>query len=149
MDARPVAEREAWCAITSGFCRMSSFAALRNSTAASIVTARVNAAPDTPAFDTPRRALRRSVAVEAVLGAVVLVITMMLTGTQPSRAEPPWRVPWLPFAAPELRFSLTRRARGVGPVGAKLADRRGYWTAPLTVCDSRYAVRGPCVSRCG
>ncbi|WP_245237027.1 copper resistance protein CopC [Streptomyces iakyrus] len=37
-------------------------------------------------FDRHRRGLRRSVAVEAVLGVVVLAITTMLTGTQPSRA---------------------------------------------------------------
>ncbi|MGW7328364.1 copper resistance CopC/CopD family protein [Streptomyces sp. NPDC054840] len=57
-------------------------------------------APDTPAGDGPRdeteppvlkadayrRSLRRTVTVEAVLGVVVLVITTMLTGTQPSRA---------------------------------------------------------------
>ncbi|MFF4263528.1 copper resistance CopC/CopD family protein [Streptomyces virginiae] len=57
-------------------------------------------APDTPAGDGPtektappasdadtyRRGLRRMVTVEAVLGVVVLVITTVLTGTQPSRA---------------------------------------------------------------
>ncbi len=36
--------------------------------------------------DGHRRALRRTVALEAVLGVVVLVITTLLTGTQPSRA---------------------------------------------------------------
>ncbi|MFE2880743.1 copper resistance CopC/CopD family protein [Streptomyces roseus] len=41
-----------------------------------------------PAFDAGacRRALRRTVTAEAVLGAVVLVITTVLTGTQPGRA---------------------------------------------------------------
>ncbi|MFE5917651.1 hypothetical protein [Streptomyces sp. NPDC056468] len=34
----------------------------------------------------------------------------------------------LPFAAPEIRVSLTQRAQGVGPLDAKLADRGGYWT---------------------
>ncbi|WP_435212814.1 copper resistance CopC/CopD family protein [Streptomyces sp. bgisy034] len=42
--------------------------------------------PGAPGVGTSRRALQRSVAVEAVLGVVVLVITTMLTGTQPSRA---------------------------------------------------------------
>ncbi len=42
--------------------------------------------PGPPAFDRCRRGLRRSVAVEAVLGVVVLAFTTMLTGTQPSRA---------------------------------------------------------------
>ncbi|MFI7355877.1 copper resistance CopC/CopD family protein [Streptomyces avidinii] len=41
-----------------------------------------------PAVETDgyRRSLRRTVAVEAVLGVVVLAITTLLTGTQPSRA---------------------------------------------------------------
>ncbi|MYT21267.1 copper-binding protein, partial [Streptomyces sp. SID7760] len=41
-----------------------------------------------PAFDAGayRRALRRMVSAEAVLGVVVLVITTVLTGTQPGRA---------------------------------------------------------------
>ncbi|WKD31126.1 copper resistance CopC/CopD family protein [Streptomyces xanthophaeus] len=41
-----------------------------------------------PVFDADgyRRSLRRTVAVEAVLGVVVLAITTLLTGTQPSRA---------------------------------------------------------------
>ncbi|MFF3848236.1 copper resistance CopC/CopD family protein [Streptomyces sp. NPDC002328] len=46
-------------------------------------------APTEPASDAPhrhRRALRRSVAFEAVLGVLVLAITTLLTGTQPSRA---------------------------------------------------------------
>ncbi|MFF7467644.1 copper resistance protein CopC [Streptomyces sp. NPDC008092] len=42
--------------------------------------------PDAPDSDPHRRALRRSVAVEAALGAVVLAITTLLTGTQPGRA---------------------------------------------------------------
>ncbi|MFE7891190.1 copper resistance CopC/CopD family protein [Streptomyces sp. NPDC057412] len=132
--------------------------------------------PGPPDSGRRRRALRRSVAVEAVLGVVVLVITTMLTGTQPSRAavqsaaalaearEPtvqvalvpfdvgipngngkvqitfaPGRVgdntveavlygaDGLPFAAPELRLTLTQRSQGVGPLDAKLADRGGYW----------------------
>ncbi|MFF7176792.1 copper resistance D family protein [Streptomyces pseudovenezuelae] len=37
--------------------------------------------------DRGRRGLRRTVAVEAVLGVAVLAITTLLTGTQPSRAE--------------------------------------------------------------
>ena len=45
--------------------------------------------PGPPDSGQHRRALRRSVAVEAVLGVVVLVITTMLTGTQPSRAAVP------------------------------------------------------------
>ncbi|WP_329403860.1 copper resistance protein CopC [Streptomyces virginiae] len=44
------------------------------------------AAPPASEADTYRRGLRRMVTVEAVLGVVVLVITTMLTGTQPSRA---------------------------------------------------------------
>ncbi|RZU18026.1 copper resistance CopC/CopD family protein [Streptomyces sp. BK239] len=46
------------------------------------------AAPDEPAPDpaSHRRSLRRSVAFEAVLGVLVLAITTLLTGTEPSRA---------------------------------------------------------------
>ncbi|WP_234314188.1 MULTISPECIES: copper resistance protein CopC [unclassified Streptomyces] len=44
------------------------------------------AEPPASEADTCRRGLRRMVTVEAVLGVVVLVITTMLTGTQPSRA---------------------------------------------------------------
>ncbi|MER6254596.1 copper resistance protein CopC [Streptomyces sp. NPDC001584] len=54
-----------------------------------------------------RRSLRRTVAVEAVLGVVVLAITTLLTGTQPSRAagtapaataqEPQTKVVTVPF----------------------------------------------------
>lgn len=68
--------------------------------------------PDGPApsgSDDLRRGLRRSVAAEAVLGVVVLAITTLLTGTQPSRAavesaaataaaqEPTARVVTVPF----------------------------------------------------
>ncbi|MGW5650592.1 copper resistance CopC/CopD family protein [Streptomyces humi] len=65
--------------------------------------------PDAPDFDRHRRALRRSVAVEAALGVVVLAITTLLTGTQPGRAavasaaaveaarEPTARVAMVPF----------------------------------------------------
>ncbi|WP_234319269.1 copper resistance protein CopC [Streptomyces sp. NRRL S-237] len=42
--------------------------------------------PPASQADTYRRGLRRMVTVEAVLGVVVLVITTVLTGTQPSRA---------------------------------------------------------------
>ncbi|MCZ4513836.1 copper resistance protein CopC [Streptomyces sp. ActVer] len=61
------------------------------------------------ASDRYRRVLRRSVAAEAVLGVVVLAITTVLTGTQPSRAaadsaaaatasqRPPARVVTVPF----------------------------------------------------
>ncbi|THA81687.1 copper resistance protein CopC [Streptomyces sp. A0592] len=42
--------------------------------------------PPAPETERHRRRLRRTVAVEAVLGAVVLAITTLLTGTQPSRA---------------------------------------------------------------
>ncbi|MFI1064527.1 copper resistance CopC/CopD family protein [Streptomyces spororaveus] len=63
--------------------------------------------PVTPA-DASRRRLRRTVAVEVVLGVVVLAITTVLTGTQPSRAaagsataaaghEPQVRVVTVPF----------------------------------------------------
>lgn len=41
---------------------------------------------DTPADDRYRRGLRRTVTAEAVLGVVVLALTTLLTGTQPSRA---------------------------------------------------------------
>ncbi|MET9608095.1 copper resistance protein CopC [Streptomyces sp. NPDC006512] len=44
------------------------------------------AEPPIPDADTCRRSLRRLVTVEAVLGVVVLAITTLLTGTQPSRA---------------------------------------------------------------
>ncbi|WP_405961256.1 copper resistance protein CopC/CopD [Streptomyces sp. NBC_00024] len=59
--------------------------------------------------DSHRRGLRRSVAAEAVLGVVILAITTLLTGTQPSRAavqsaaataaaqEPTARVVTVPF----------------------------------------------------
>ncbi|MGA5191491.1 copper resistance CopC/CopD family protein [Streptomyces griseoincarnatus] len=65
--------------------------------------------PSPPPSDHHRRALRRSVAVEALLGVVVLAITTLLTGTQPSRAstqsaaalaaarEPTARVAVIPF----------------------------------------------------
>lgn len=62
------------------------------------------AAPETEGH---RRRLRRTVAVEAALGAVVLAITTLLTGTQPSRAadttpaalspEPQVKVVTVPF----------------------------------------------------
>ncbi|MFD3805435.1 copper resistance CopC/CopD family protein [Streptomyces sp. NPDC058611] len=64
---------------------------------------------DAPAADDRyRRGLRRTVTVEAVLGVVVLAITTLLTGTQPSRAagesaraataqEPQAKVVTLPF----------------------------------------------------
>ncbi|MFE7093902.1 copper resistance CopC/CopD family protein [Streptomyces erythrochromogenes] len=42
--------------------------------------------PPAPESEGHRRRLRRTVAVEAVLGVVVLAITTLLTGTQPSRA---------------------------------------------------------------
>ncbi|WP_406386418.1 copper resistance CopC/CopD family protein [Streptomyces sp. NBC_00211] len=42
--------------------------------------------PPVPEADGYRRSLRRTVVVEAALGAVVLAITTLLTGTQPSRA---------------------------------------------------------------
>lgn len=42
--------------------------------------------PPVPEADGYRRSLRRTVAVEAVLGVLVLAITTLLTGTQPSRA---------------------------------------------------------------
>ncbi|MEV7590257.1 copper resistance protein CopC [Streptomyces sp. NPDC089922] len=42
---------------------------------------------DVPDLDAHRRRLRRTVAVEAVLGVVVLAVSTLLTGTQPSRAE--------------------------------------------------------------
>ncbi|MGW3322263.1 copper resistance CopC/CopD family protein [Streptomyces virginiae] len=44
------------------------------------------ATPPASEADTHRRGLRRMVTVEAVLGVAVLVITTVLTGTQPSRA---------------------------------------------------------------
>ncbi|MER7822527.1 copper resistance protein CopC [Streptomyces sp. NPDC096097] len=44
------------------------------------------AEPPASEADTYRRGLRRMVTVEAVLGVVVLVVTTVLTGTQPSRA---------------------------------------------------------------
>ncbi|WP_239015168.1 copper resistance protein CopC [Streptomyces sp. CdTB01] len=133
-------------------------------------------APGPSASDRHRRALRRSVAAEAVLGVVVLAITTLLTGTQPSRAavaseaaaaaarEPTARVVMVPFdvgtpnghgsvqltfapgrvgdntveavtygpdkgfvTVPELRLTLTQRAQRIGPLDAKLVDRKGYW----------------------
>ncbi|PWK65078.1 copper transport protein [Streptomyces sp. CG 926] len=42
---------------------------------------------EVPDVDAHRRRLRRTVAVEAVLGVVVLALSTLLTGTQPSRAE--------------------------------------------------------------
>ncbi|WP_031106821.1 copper resistance protein CopC [Streptomyces sp. NRRL S-146] len=125
-----------------------------------------------------RRSLRRSVAAEAVLGVVVLAITTLLTGTQPSRAAvetaaataeaqaPTARMVMVPFdtgipngngkvqitfapgrvgdntvealvyaadggivAIPELRLTLTHRAQQIGPLDAKLVDRKGYFAA--------------------
>lgn len=125
-----------------------------------------------------RRSLRRSVAAEAVLGVVVLAITTLLTGTQPSRAAvetaaaateaqaPTARMVMVPFdtgipngsgkvqitfapgrvgdntveavvygadggliAIPELRLTLTHRAQQLGPLDAKLVDRKGYFAA--------------------
>ncbi|WP_314245145.1 copper resistance CopC/CopD family protein [Streptomyces kutzneri] len=65
------------------------------------------AEPPVPEADGHRRSLRRTVAVEAVLGVVVLAITTLLTGTQPSRAadktpvataqEPQTKVVTVPF----------------------------------------------------
>ncbi|WP_329295829.1 copper resistance CopC/CopD family protein [Streptomyces pseudovenezuelae] len=125
-----------------------------------------------------RRSLRRSVAAEAVLGVVVLAVTTLLTGTQPSRAAvataaaatearaPTARMVMVPFdtgiangsgnvqitfapgrvgdntveavvygvdgglmAIPELRLTLTHRAQQLGPLDAKLVDRKGYFAA--------------------
>lgn len=45
------------------------------------------ARPPMPQADAHRRGLRRTVAAEAVLGVVVLAMSTLLTGTQPSRAE--------------------------------------------------------------
>ncbi|WP_060178705.1 copper resistance CopC/CopD family protein [Streptomyces sp. IMTB 1903] len=63
--------------------------------------------PSAPASGAYRRRLRRTVAVEAALGVVVLAITTLLTGTQPSRAadtaatataaEPQTKVVTVPF----------------------------------------------------
>ncbi|NGO43812.1 copper resistance CopC/CopD family protein [Streptomyces ureilyticus] len=131
--------------------------------------------PPSPS-DRYRRGLRRSVAAEAVLGVVVLAITTVLTGTQPSRAaeasaaaatasrRPPAAVATVPFdvgtpngqgkvqitfdpgqvgdntvqalvfgpdtgvsTVPELRLTLTHRAQRIGPLDARLVDRKGYW----------------------
>ncbi|KMO95268.1 hypothetical protein ACS04_24660 [Streptomyces roseus] len=132
-----------------------------------------------PAFDAGayRRALRRMVTAEAVLGVVVLVITTVLTGTQPGRAagervsaasaaQPQVKVVTVPFdmgtanhqgtvqitltpgrvgentveavvytadgglaTVPELRLTLTREELGIGPLDARLKDRKGYWAA--------------------
>ncbi|GGK76792.1 copper resistance CopC/CopD family protein [Streptomyces flaveus] len=132
--------------------------------------------PPSSSSDQYRRGLRRSVATEAVLGVVVLAITTVLTGTQPSRAaeesaaaatasrRPPAAVATVPFdvgtpngqgkvqitfdpgqvgdntvqalvfgpdtgvsTVPELRLTLTHRAQRIGPLDAKLVDRKGYW----------------------
>jgi copper transport protein len=129
-----------------------------------------------PPPDRYRRGLRRSVAAEAVLGVVVLAITTLLTGTQPSRAaaettgatsplsRPPAVVVTVPFdvgtpngngkvqltfdpgqvgentvqalvfaadngiaTVPEMRLTLTNKAQRIGPLDAKLTDRKGYW----------------------
>ncbi|NGO09041.1 copper resistance protein CopC/CopD [Streptomyces sp. HC44] len=126
--------------------------------------------------DRYRRGLRRSVAAEAVLGVVVVAITTVLTGTQPSRAaeesaaaatasrRPPAAVVTVPFdvgtpngqgkvqitfdpgqvgdntvqalvfgpdtgvsTVPELRLTLTHREQRIGPLDAKLVDRKGHW----------------------
>lgn len=64
--------------------------------------------PPAPETERYRRGLRRAVTAEAVLGVVVLVITTLLTGTQPSRAaggpgpaataqEPQAKVVTIPF----------------------------------------------------
>ncbi|WP_327686610.1 copper resistance CopC/CopD family protein [Streptomyces sp. NBC_00467] len=128
--------------------------------------------------DRYRRGLRRSVVVEAVIGVVVLTITTVLNGTQPSRAalqsiaaatayqRPPATVVTVPFdvgtpnghgmvqitfdpgqvgdntvqaivfgpdtgvsTVPELRLTLTQLAQRIGPLDAKLVDRKGYWWA--------------------
>ncbi|MFJ1865064.1 copper resistance CopC/CopD family protein [Streptomyces sp. NPDC088097] len=136
-----------------------------------------------------RRRLRRTVGVEAAVAVVVLVISTVLTGTQPSRAaataaaaatsagrEPAVKVVTIPFdmgtanhhgtvqitlgpgrvgentveavvftadggisTVPELRLALTRRDLGIGPLDAKLKDRKGYWAA----YDLRLPTAGP------
>ncbi|WP_327360883.1 MULTISPECIES: copper resistance CopC/CopD family protein [unclassified Streptomyces] len=127
-----------------------------------------------PVFDAERyrRRLRRTVGAEAAVGAVVLVLSTLLTGSQPSRAaattapgqEPAVKVVTLPFdmgtakhrgtvqitlapghvgentveavvftpdggisSVPELRLALTQRDREIGPLDAKLENRKGYW----------------------
>ncbi|MEU6094130.1 copper resistance protein CopC [Streptomyces sp. NPDC047079] len=125
-----------------------------------------------------RRALRRSVLAEITVGVVVLVLTTLLTGTQPGRAateaaattaaaeQPLGSTTVLPFdvgtpgghgkvqielspgrvgenavqaviygpdggiaTVPELRLAFTFKARGLGPLDARLTDRGGYWAA--------------------
>ncbi|MER6445968.1 transporter [Streptomyces venezuelae] len=60
------------------------------------------AEPPVSGADGYRRGLRRTVAVEAVLGVVVLAITTLLTGTQPSRAAGPAPT----AAAPQLQVKV-------------------------------------------
>ncbi|MFJ6074728.1 copper resistance CopC/CopD family protein [Streptomyces sp. NPDC093065] len=125
-----------------------------------------------------RRGLYRSVLVEAVVAAVVLGVTTVLTATPPGRSAEeaaraavpaggvlPASVTTIPFAigasgrgtvqitldpgrtgdnavqavvfgpdgslaaVPELRLSFTLPDKDVGPIGADLVDRGGYWSA--------------------
>ncbi|MFE1206812.1 copper resistance CopC/CopD family protein [Streptomyces sp. NPDC058762] len=141
--------------------------------------------PDTgtgPGDDGPgpalRRGLYRSVLVEAVVAAVVLGVTTVLTATPPGRSAEeaaraavpaggvlPASVTTIPFevgasgrgtvqitldpgrtgdnavqavvfgpdgslaAVPELRLSFTLPDKDLGPIGAELVDRGGYWSA--------------------
>ncbi|AZM76843.1 transporter [Streptomyces sp. KPB2] len=125
-----------------------------------------------------RRGLYRSVLVEAVVAAVVLGVTTVLTATPPGRSAEeaaraavpaggvlPASVTTIPFevgasgrgtvqitldpgrtgdnavqavvfgpdgslaAVPELRLSFTLPDKDLGPIGAELVDRGGYWSA--------------------
>ncbi|MEU6300378.1 copper resistance CopC/CopD family protein [Streptomyces erythrochromogenes] len=117
--------------------------------------------PDTPAPGEPgddtgppatepdghRRRLRRTVAVEAALGAVVLAITTLLTGTQPSRAadttpaalapEPQTKVVTVPFdmgtagQKGSVQITLEPGRVGVNTVEAVVyAEDGGFATVP-------------------
>ncbi|MFG2712339.1 copper resistance CopC/CopD family protein [Streptomyces goshikiensis] len=88
--------------------------------------------------DTYRRGLRRMVSVEAVLGVVVLVITTVLTGTQPSRAaeervaaasaaEPQVKVVTVPFdMGTANRQGTVQITLGPGRVGENTVEAVVY-----------------------
>ncbi|MFF4452599.1 copper resistance CopC/CopD family protein [Streptomyces goshikiensis] len=79
------------------------------------------------ATDVYRRGLRRMVTVEAVLGVVVLVITTVLTGTQPSRAAGE-RVAAASAAEPQVKVVTV-------PFDMGTANRQG--TVQITLAPGR------------
>ncbi|MFE7168943.1 copper resistance CopC/CopD family protein [Streptomyces sp. NPDC057616] len=86
----------------------------------------VETGPDSEAGH--RRSLRRTVAAEAVLGVVVLAITTVLTGTQPSRAEAAVSASAAAAQAPEAKVVM---------VPFDLGGTKGHGSVQITLSPGR------------